>query len=339
MILVPLLLAASGAFAKGGNIVGNGGDGFFDGKRVYVRDLWEASAYRPTPWIGEKADPGIPMATIETSMKAIGVSNDLLRRKLTDVNAFRPGLGDALVKVIESYVWVLTGETIELPAPETSYAELLTPPPGPRVQLAVRNDGIIKIRSDWWALMAPEDRLGLVLHEAMTSLLPLSCSMHYCSQDQTYYRVSVGTLFAEYVMKAMRSSVDAREFVLGSFKNAFTISLDQFEVRLTIADREIAVSSYDQRVDLETVCAMPREQRNIASLIVPEIFLRNGYYFDLGLETLDYRTFSGRGRLSLETRELTADSKEDCLTEIRGWLRDARRDRLDRMTVSQEDSN
>lgn len=332
MILLSLLFSAAAAFAKGGNIVGNGGDGFYDGHRVYVRDLWEAGAYQPDPWIGEKADSALPMATIESRMSDVGVSGELLRRKLTDVNTFRPGLGDALVKVIESYAWRLTNDPIELPPGYGGIGEALAPPPGQRVQLAVRNFSMIKIRNDWWKLMTPEDRVGLVLHEAITSLLPIQCVLSICEQDQTYYRISVGTLFAEVVMNGAREYENSRDFILSSFKNAFSIPLEAFQVSLKIGGEAIAISSSDQSSRLEAVCERPLSERMTGEISPPEVQLIGGYYFDADMDVLDYRNFVRSESSSAEARRLTGVSKQECVNELREWIREARARRLAEMS-------
>lgn len=233
LVVTMMLIAAPLCFAGTGSVVGNGGDGYTDGNRVYVKDLWLAGAYT-RPVNSKIVDPTLPYDCIKSSMRDIGMTSDFLPAELTQIDRVFPGLADVLIGVIASYRWTLVDEIFVLPNQETPYFDSKYPPPGPRIQLAIRAYGQIQISREWWSRMTAFDRAGLILHEAFTSLLPTTCLQEMCSQNQLFFRPTIGLFFNERdVAQALESGI-ARQILKEDLDSA--LGFDMSQLRMTGAE-------------------------------------------------------------------------------------------------------
>lgn len=285
-----------------GSVVGNGGDGFTDGHRVYVKDLWLAGAYQ-SPSLPTEIDPTLPFEKIRPAMSAIGVDNTLLPATLTNLDVLFPGLADLTIALIDSYHWQLVDDLPELREPRTPHFDLAAPAPGARIQLAVRERGSIKLSRAWWARMDSFDRAGLILHEALTSLLPTSCVGATCFQNQMFLRHAIGSLFS--LDKVHQAKVDdsARRVLKGELETSLGINLTSLEWDLRGVDTHGVL--FSQRfASLRSDTA-----RSATSFLLrpPGINLSRVYYMDFMSNVLD-------GRKVTRRRANTADPMK-CLND------------------------
>lgn len=165
-LFLPILSCA----AFGGTFVGNGGDGIeIDGK-LYLRDLVNLSLHK-TPYFGAHIDSELP-ALPDPTVMSLEYSKKLLAQKLTDLNEACPSMGDYLLATIKYYNWVL----VDFPlTPITDPRDTIELPPGTKVvQIANRLGNTIRIQADAWNRLNDENKIALIIHEAIFSLTKLT---------------------------------------------------------------------------------------------------------------------------------------------------------------------
>ena len=171
LALLLLLLPCDFARAGGSGFVGNGGDGVELNGQLYLRDLWslglEGSAF-----VGTAIDSKQPLPPDSSSISFV-YPQDLLTRKIADLNRACPGVGDYVLGSIKSYAWVL--EDFPLTPIQDSDDPLLLPPGARLVQIANRFGNTIRIHAASFARLDDVNKVALIIHEAVYSLItPIS---------------------------------------------------------------------------------------------------------------------------------------------------------------------
>lgn len=195
-----LSLFAAQAFASGGSIIGNGGDGYFipDIRAVWLRDLVDAGLEH-SAWIGAKRDPEIEKFIYGPNFRTdvdIDFRRDLLVRKLTDIQLAAPPLGRILAQAIRLYQWQMVHHPLEF---VNDGVMLKMPPNSVRVQIGNRLLKTIRYDDDQFAMMPDEHRIAFIIHEVVYSLLKPQClgQSGLCRQFSILAREIVGHMFSD----------------------------------------------------------------------------------------------------------------------------------------------
>lgn len=178
--------------ASTGIFIGNGGDGVEVGNRLFVKDLFLAHAHE-NPYFGNEIDPGLPGLPDETTIE-FGYPRELLARKLTDLNKALPGLGDYLLASMKVYHWKLQDLPLrKIVGPE----QIVAYPAGlEQIQIANRFQFFIRIDRAAYARLDDANRVALLLHEAVFSLVrPFPVSDGRAYQSVHVVRDLVGLFF------------------------------------------------------------------------------------------------------------------------------------------------
>jgi hypothetical protein len=164
-LLFALLFISPLLHANG--FVGNGGNGIQLGSKIFVYDLFILSAHTK-PYFGNEIDETLPSLPSDEAFQ-FTYSKTLLKRKLTDLNRIAPGLGDYILMSMKSYNWVL----VDTPLTSIKIAKgAIKLPAGARVlQIANRSDLIIRINRAVWQKLDDANKIALLIHEAVFSLL------------------------------------------------------------------------------------------------------------------------------------------------------------------------
>ncbi|KYG64845.1 hypothetical protein AZI86_11625 [Bdellovibrio bacteriovorus] len=155
-------LFSSFAFANG--FVGNAGSGIAINGAIFVQDLYSVSAHL-NPYIG----PSVDLRLAGLKRFSFPVPEKLLLQKLTDLNKAVPRLGDVLILAMNEYDWILVDE--ELVLLNEGDDPVALPAGAERVQLANRLQGLIRINSHGWSKLDEANKVALLIHEAVYSLL------------------------------------------------------------------------------------------------------------------------------------------------------------------------
>lgn len=154
-------------FLHANGFVGNGGNGVQLGSKIFVYDLFIVNA-QAKPYFGNEIDETLPSLPSDEAFQ-FTYSKTLLKRKLTDLNRIAPGLGDYILMSMKSYNWVLVDTTL---TPIKIAKSAIKLPAGARVvQIANRNDLIIRINRAAWEKLDGANKIALLIHEAVFSLL------------------------------------------------------------------------------------------------------------------------------------------------------------------------
>lgn len=154
-----------------GILVGNGGEGFLENKKIYVRDLYDAGIHQ-SPYFGEVAETRWLDWHKASNIKSIGVSETLLAKKLTDINKMEPHLGTWISQIINQYSWIFTEKELSLLLDD---APIKKDSEKNRVQIANRDLNTIRINSKAWKALSEEQKIALVIHEAIYSMVKPEC--------------------------------------------------------------------------------------------------------------------------------------------------------------------
>lgn len=184
-----LFVACLFPFEASGNIfVGNGGEGVKWNGRVIVRDLYSEGVREP--FFGPTQDSAMQAQLARSGLVAkLALNREKLARKLSDLNRVKKGLGNIVLLTLDKYrIAMVDGELPLVPDGGSLPEEM-------RVQLAIRRYMQIFISRQRFAALDEEQRIALLVHEALYSLVNISCKMDSCEQFPDSVRKIVGRLF------------------------------------------------------------------------------------------------------------------------------------------------
>ncbi len=185
-------VSCSGVYASNGIFIGNGGDGMEIGGRLIMKDLFLANAHR-NPYFGDKIDPQLPDLPGEATME-FDYPRELLARKLTDLNQVLPGFGDYVLASIKVYHWML--QDFPLSKIEDHEEIIVYPSSVHQVQIANRFQASIRIDQKAYQRLDDANRVALIIHEAVYSLVrPLPAGDGRSYQSSYVARDLVGLFF------------------------------------------------------------------------------------------------------------------------------------------------
>lgn len=150
--------------AFGNGFVGNAGSGVSVHGALFVQDLYSVSAHLK-PYIG----PSVDLRLAALKKFPFPIPETLLLQKLTDLNKAATHLGDFLILAMNEYDWILVDE--ELVLLDEGNDPVALPAGAERVQLANRLQGLIRINSHGWSKLDDANKVALLIHEAVYSLL------------------------------------------------------------------------------------------------------------------------------------------------------------------------
>lgn len=184
-----------------GHFVGNGGEGFRIGGKIFVRDLYESGLHLE-PYVGNQIDTRLE-SRLQNShfslvLKYLNVDSRILLRKLTDLDRLHPNLGHYVLSAVEFYQWkkvtTLLGKLNDtIPVLEIPEED----------QFVVANRFMYSIRLanppelPLWDLLSQEHKVALIIHEGLYSLVRPSCKDSECNQSPILARELVGAAFSE----------------------------------------------------------------------------------------------------------------------------------------------
>ncbi|RYZ80304.1 MAG: hypothetical protein EOP06_25615, partial [Proteobacteria bacterium] len=160
LMFLILVLVGFARAAQADIFIGNAGDVIQTGEGTYLYDLYSIDEHR-NPFFGAEIDPELPSLPLKSNLP-FSVDSELLARKLTDANRLLPGLGDSILAALKSYYWRSSAKKGE---PEYYSAE------ASRFKAAARNGGTISVSAPLAEQLDQPNRVALLFHEAISSLL------------------------------------------------------------------------------------------------------------------------------------------------------------------------
>lgn len=189
-----LLLTSLNAFANG-YVIGNGGDAVNINGQLYARDLVE-NGIENRPYFGELLDSSLvdELERLPIDENELPFSKQLLHRKLSDLNSIHPYLGHYILEALKSYTW----SAVNVPLATTiNQGEIFLGLNKGLVQIANRLDRTIRIHKKSWSRLNNEQRVVILLHEAIYSLIKPTCENSFCYQSGRMARAITAALFSK----------------------------------------------------------------------------------------------------------------------------------------------
>lgn len=181
--------------------VGNGGVGVKHDGQLVVIDLFQ-NGQPIKPWFGTEINASLASAKLARFAAQLEIPHELLLRKLTDIERRHPQMGRALIQIIQAYQWK-TSSLRFLPNDFSWDGEV--PHQATSFQIASREYNTIRVRTHYWKHMSAEQRVALVIHEAVTAMtFPPICraqSLMICGWYPTRFsagREIVRSFFSEH---------------------------------------------------------------------------------------------------------------------------------------------
>lgn len=176
LILLAVFFSLKSASARSGNFVGNGGEVVVNpAGAVFLRDFFEYGIVNPS--FETEIDPEIWRRISASSSPILKeVPQELLAAKLTELNKVRPLFGFMILAIIENYQWIF--QDIALVSIDETLPYLALPPGHTRKTVANRYWSMIQISRELWTGLHPTHRLGLIIHEAIYSLISPQCLVY-----------------------------------------------------------------------------------------------------------------------------------------------------------------
>lgn len=148
--------------------VGNGGEGYESEGVLYTRDLFSYQVHK-NPYIGNTQDQMLkaPISSIIGLELSVEEQN-LLNKKITDINEIFPSLGDNILLAIQYFRWNFTEEPLGLINPDPSRIAV---DPTKRVAIANRYLQNILLNKSAFNRLDHENKIALIIHEAVYALI------------------------------------------------------------------------------------------------------------------------------------------------------------------------
>lgn len=282
--------------------VGNGGDGFLVKDKVYLRDFDYGSVsatgffgrwiYSQPRSIGLKVSPFVSdRLVIPSSLENVGLPQDTLARKLTDLSDNNKLMSLHLMKIINLYDWVFYDQPLPLLEPnDPSLSPLKN---AQRVQIAIRQGTKITISKFYWKKMSDVDKVGLILHEALFAFIKPQClesDSRVCRQSVSYVRRFVANSFMN-PMDPQLNLKSAFYFSERLFSDAFLaehllayefVPKDRQKTKVKSSHRDDMDIPSRRRALAPQICRSWKSVKDAYDLVLtaqrPPLFLGYGYY-------------------------------------------------------------
>ncbi len=175
--------------------IGNGGETYFVDKSYFLRDLVEAGV-QTSPYFHCSGNTPIDDKLDLKKLEFLGLDIRLLSQKLCDLDLIYPGFRAIFVDALNFHSWTRIDEPLGL-----------LPDDGPLLKFKsternqIANRTLFNIRVQWklWNQLNSKNRLALIIHEIVFSLLKPSCTDTTCvlaKQTPRKAREITGLLFS-----------------------------------------------------------------------------------------------------------------------------------------------
>lgn len=158
------------AQARIGSEGGGGGGGVIDGGNIYVVDLVEAGVEK-SPYFDSSvnANPDFSKRIAKALQNLPNVPVDLLSQKLEEIyQNYDHALPLEILQMFELFSWQMVDFSLVHIPDENPVVDIA---PTAQVQLASRTRRTLKLDSNAWAKLNPANRVALIIHEAIYSLV------------------------------------------------------------------------------------------------------------------------------------------------------------------------
>lgn len=196
--LFALLALFFPAEAPANILIGNGGCGRVTNGRVVLEDFYAYGVNNP--YLGDAEGPiDLSRLRLDDFFSEFGIGKELLQAKFNQLERISPGLGKSTLAVLLSYEWKAVSAPLYLNLQCTQKNQ---------VQVANRYRGRITMDKNILLKMAVPDRLGLIFHEIIYSLIKPTCDDAICRQDAGKAKLITALLFDDthhrgFVLKAL----------------------------------------------------------------------------------------------------------------------------------------
>lgn len=303
-----------GCFASAGVYIGNGGEAVLKEGRWFLRDFNEAGL-NELPELQRVGPSQIP----EFAFRELPFSEEVqtgLLLELTRIENIRPGLGWILLKAIRAHKWALIDDPLK-PVPEDGGVTL---PKDQAYTVANRFLNVIRLQKKIWPKLPLRHQVGLLIHEALFSMVTADCDGENCDFKNSSVRNLVSETFSAFSSAQFDSVLSRLNFLFSPNSLGLEVGIREKSnfsktgVKWTTLPR--AVSSF---------CSRPKTGKEFFLKNIPRLsardFERNGTYqqtFVVLLQTvvLSEADFSGENCVKnlmqrLESELLESFSYED----------------------------
>lgn len=171
--------------------IGNGGEGLVIDGQLRLRDFVTSDGRYVAPVVAPIEVVSGPEAIFPLPGMEFDVG--LLMRVVSHVRTASPIVAEAILETAKG-CWIVVDGDLWLPNPrDTSGGRHIT-----RIPIAVRGFPFLSctsVNKHTWRRLSEVDKIGLIVHEAISSMLKPTCSQDWCGQDAVAIRYFVSELF------------------------------------------------------------------------------------------------------------------------------------------------
>lgn len=157
--------------------IGNGGDLIKIDNQFYLRDLVENNTFHTPFYYFNNNSIEVTHNINSDFLSELNISSNLLENKLLDVGILIPGLDGILAELINKHSWQLVEQNLGLLPDDGSTLDLSI---FERHQLANRSLNRIQINKWLWFKLDEKQKVAVIFHELLYSLLKPVCSDPEC---------------------------------------------------------------------------------------------------------------------------------------------------------------
>lgn len=270
--LLILLLGIQAQAASDSWFIGNTGEVVDTNKGYILRDLYEHNNHE-NPYFGPSTKPDIAVKIKTRFEHLFFTTNDsnkmetftkkntlpLLAIKMTDADKVILGLGDLMIRALNSYSIVFSENSIESDNGKTADGKSI-------LRVADRTMQVIEINLTVWKKMSAEQQAALLFHEAAFSMLRIYCSEDgRCEQSAVAARslvndffVSPGSISRNALIAKIRNVLALPDGFPSCTKQIYNFKFSFFDNQRNIHHKQIQSQNFSgpQYQDLiQKVCA------------------------------------------------------------------------------------
>lgn len=241
LFLLPTYSQASTLF------IGNGGEVLKSQNGVFLRDLVESNSHLEPYFHCTGASFTINTDTL-AYLQHLQIDLQLFYNKLCDLDHIVPQLSLIFSEAFQKYSWVFIKENLGL-LPEDEQIIPLTQ--FERIQVANRTLNSIFIQEPTWQQLNPKNKIALVFHEVIFSLLRPECTNTECSQLKQSSRVTrqiIGQLFLKQNFSQPSSIANLKKLLLNSLNISnledYSGILQAEKIKISFRQQDLTIASY-----------------------------------------------------------------------------------------------
>lgn len=193
--------------------IGNGGELFEIDSKLVLRDFAEYNLFnQPHFECNDKSFPSVNKIDLIFFSK-LRISKELLSQKLCDIQLISPKLELVIAGLINHHSWVLVDQELGLLPDDSPLFELKS---RKRLQLANRTLSTIRINKDLWFQLDESQKIGLIIHEMIYSLLKPFCIDQECNYKKQPARIArqiTAMLFNKYTYSQLTEKENVKRSI------------------------------------------------------------------------------------------------------------------------------